>query len=115
MSLSSFAFSIAPFIPSDPGVRTNSAPNAFKRFLLSKLIVSGIVNINLYPFAAETNAKAIPVFPLVGSIITESLFKIPFFSASIIIPYPILSFTLPPGLKYSNLPIIVAKVLFSLL
>eukprot|EP00975_Prorocentrum_lima_P061545 12880531-Prorocentrum_lima.AAC.1 len=46
-AFSSSALAIAPFIPSAPGVRTNSAPKAFKRLRRSTLIVSGIVNINL--------------------------------------------------------------------
>lgn len=44
---SSCAFTIAPFIPFVPSVRTSSAPYAFRRFLLSILIVSGIVMIIL--------------------------------------------------------------------
>ena len=37
-------------------------------FLLSTLIVSGIVITTLYPFAAAIAAIPIPVFPDVGSI-----------------------------------------------
>ncbi len=36
------------------------------------LIVSGIVRINFNPLAAATNASAMPVLPLVGSIKTVS-------------------------------------------
>ena len=43
----SLAKSKAPFIPSLPGVSCNSAPYALNIALLSILIVSGIVNINL--------------------------------------------------------------------
>jgi hypothetical protein len=43
-----------------------------------------------------------PVLPLVGSIITESSFKIPSFSAFSIIAFAGLSFALPVGLKLSN-------------
>ena len=67
------------------------------------LIVSGIVKINLYPLDAQTIAKPIPVFPLVGSTINVSLLINPFSSASIIIALAILSFALPPGLKESTL------------
>ena len=56
----------------------------------------------LYPFAAAIDARPIPVLPDVGSMITESSFKIPFFSASSIIAFAILSLTLPAGLKYSS-------------
>jgi hypothetical protein len=38
---------IAPFIPSAPGVRTNSAPRARSKVRRSTLIVSGIVRISL--------------------------------------------------------------------
>ena len=54
-------------MPFDESVRTSSAPNAFKRTRLSKLIDAGMVKISLYPFEAAINARPIPVFPLVGS------------------------------------------------
>ena len=57
----------------------------------------------MYPFAAHTEARPIPVFPLVGSIITLSLCNFPLFSASSIIDKAILSFTEPVGLKNSTL------------
>ena len=41
--------------------------------------------------------------------ITEPSFNIPFSSASSIIAFAILSFTLPAGLKYSILPRMVAS------
>ena len=111
--LNSIALLMAPFIPSLPGVNTSSTPRALSKFTLSILMVSGIVNINLYPFAAAIKERAIPVFPLVGSIITELSFNNPFSSASLIIANPILSLTLPAGLKYSSFAIIVPSKLFS--
>ena len=99
---------MAPFIPFAPSVNTSSAPNAFKRFLLSTLIVSGKVKIALYPFAAATAARPIPVFPEVGSIIVAPSVKIPFSSASSIIANAILSFTEPVAFKYSSFARIVA-------
>ena len=50
----------------------------------------------------------IPVFPEVGSMITEPSFNNPFSSASSIIAFAILSLTLPAGLKYSNFTRILA-------
>ena len=44
---SSSAFSMAPFMPFSPGVKTISAPNNFKTCRRSMLIVSGIVIISL--------------------------------------------------------------------
>ena len=102
---SSSALAIAPFIPSFPGVSMISAPKAFNRFLRSTLIVSGIVNISLYPFTADTNANPTPVLPLVGSIITAPGCRLPVASAVSIIDNATLSLTLPAGLKYSNFPI----------
>ena len=58
--------------------------------------------MSLYPFAAATLARPIPVLPLVGSIITESALSFPVFSASSIIAFAILSLTEPAGLKYSS-------------
>lgn len=91
---SSSALAIAPFIPFAPSVSTSSAPYAFRMFLLSTLIVSGIVRMILYPFAAAIDARPIPVLPDVGSMITEPSFNCPFASASSIIAFAILSFTL---------------------
>ena len=82
-------------------------------FLLSTLIVSGIVIITLYPFAAATAAIPIPVLPDVGSIIVAPGLSFPLSSASSIIFNAILSLTLPAGLKYSNLAKILASVMFS--
>ena len=71
------AISIAPFIPFNPSVKIELAPKAFNTFLLSIDIVSGMVKVSLYPLAAQTKARAMPVLPLVGSIISIPLFKIP--------------------------------------
>ena len=67
----------------------------------------------LYPRAAATEARPIPVFPEVGSIIVEPAFNFPLCSASSRIALATLSFTLPAGLKYSNFARIVASRLFS--
>ena len=71
-------------------------------------MVSGITIIILYPRAAATAARPIPVLPEVGSIITESAFNFPLFSASSIIALAILSLTEPAGLKYSSFASIFA-------
>ena len=96
------AFSIAPFMPFAPSVRTISAPYAFRIFLLSTLMVSGMVRITRYPLTAAIAASPIPVFPEVGSMITEPSFRRPFFSASSIIAFATLSLTLPAGFRYSS-------------
>ena len=98
----SSALAMAPFMPFAPSVRITFAPYALIRFLLSTDIVSGMVIIMSYPFAAAAEASPIPVLPLVGSIITDPFFNNPLFSASSIIALAILSFTLPAGLKSSN-------------
>ena len=102
---SSSAFSIAPFIPFVPSVRTTSAPYAFTMLRRSTLMVSGIVRIIRYPFTVAAAASPIPVFPEVGSMITEPSFKRPFASASSIIAFAIRSLTLPAGLKDSTFAI----------
>ena len=50
------------------------------------------------------------MLPLVGSMITVSGLMIPSFSAASIIDIPILSFTLPRGLKNSHLIAMVASM-----
>src|SRR6516164_4540921 len=73
------------------------------------LIVSGITMISLYPFTAATNASAMPVFPLVGSIKTVlPAWMVPAFSASLIMLTPMRSLTLAQGLKLSSLASTVA-------
>ena len=100
---SSSAFSTAPAIPFAPSESTTSAPYAFKRFLLSTLMESGITSMHLYPREAAAEARPIPVFPLVGSIIVDPSLRAPLSFASRIICLATLSFTLPAGLKYSSL------------
>ena len=103
------ARAMAPFMPSAPGVSISLAPSIARRVRLSSDMVSGIVKINLYPLAAATNARAMPVLPLVGSMITVFGFNMPRFSASSIIAMPMRSLTLPSGLKYSHLMRMVAS------
>ena len=57
-------------MPAAPSVSTRLAPSAFSTFRRSTDMVSGMVRVMGYPRAAATNARAIPVLPLVGSIIS---------------------------------------------
>ena len=91
---SSSALPIAPFIPSAPGVRMSSAPNALSICRRSTDIVSGIVNVSGYPLAAQTYARAMPVLPLVGSTTFMPGLSLPVFSASQIIDAPMRHLTL---------------------
>ncbi len=86
-----------PGIPSPPGVRINSAPNALSIIRRSTDIVSGIVSVSRYPLAAHTNASAMPVLPLVGSTTCIPGLRRPDFSASQIIAAPMRHFTLYEG------------------
>ena len=49
------------------GVRTTSPPGASRMSRLSELTHSGMKSLTRYPFAAPIIARAIPVFPEVGS------------------------------------------------
>ncbi|MNR03951.1 hypothetical protein D3C85_1198740 [compost metagenome] len=82
----SFALRIAPCIPSAAGVSTNSAPKAFTILRRSSLNESGKIMINRYPSAAAAKASPMPVFPLVGSMMTVSLLILPLRSASFSMP-----------------------------
>mmetsp|Transcript_15655 Transcript_15655/g.28086 ORF Transcript_15655/g.28086 Transcript_15655/m.28086 type:complete len:216 (-) Transcript_15655:3-650(-) len=94
LARSSSALARAPPIPLALGVRTTSAPRARRTMRRSMDIDSGIVRISLYPRAAAMKAKAIPVFPEVGSTSTVCPGVIfPAFSASRIIERPIRSLT----------------------
>ena len=57
--------------------------------------------MHLYSFVAHTEANPIPVFPLIGSIISLSLCNFPCLSAVSIIDKAIQSFKEPVGLKNS--------------
>src|SRR3989339_1251188 len=65
-------------------------------------MLSGITRIRRYFLTAATNARPIPVFPEVGSIITVLGFKSPSFSAASIIERAIRSLMLPPGFCFSS-------------
>jgi hypothetical protein len=73
LAASSSALAIAPFMPFAPSVRTRRAPRTLRILRRSVVIVSGIVRMSFRPRAAATNASAMPVLPLVGSIRTVSL------------------------------------------
>src|SRR5258708_2247992 len=77
------------------------------------LIFSDIVKITLYPFIAAAIASPTPVLPDVGSTMVPPGCNNPFCSASSIIAKPILSFTLPPGLRYSSFTKIVGFTSFA--
>ena len=62
-----------------------------------------MVRMILYPREAATAARPMPVFPLVGSMMTESGFSSPEASAASIMARAMRSFTLPAGLRYSSL------------
>jgi hypothetical protein len=84
----------APFIPSAPGVRTNSAPKPLSIDRRSIDMVSGITRRKRYPRAAQAYAKAMPVLPLVASTTLIPGRKYPCCSASQTIAAPIRHFTL---------------------
>ncbi len=71
-------------------------------------MLSGMVSVIGYPRAAATNASAIPVFPLVGSMISLPGPRTPRSSASQIIDAPIRHFTEYPGFRPSILASTVA-------
>jgi len=64
---------------------------------------------SLYPLAAQTKARAIPVLPLVGSKMIVSPLMCPAFSAASIMDTPMRSFTLLKGLKDSSFTSTVAS------
>src|SRR4030042_3652237 len=67
-----------------------------------------MVTGSLYPFAAATKARAMPVLPLVGSMISIPGLSTPFFSPSQIILAPIRHLTEYEGLRPSIFARIVA-------
>ena len=95
-------------MPCAPSVRIRFAPKARSTFRRSIDIVSGMVSVMGYPRAAATNASAIPVLPLVGSISSLPGFRMPFCSASQIIAAPIRHFTENAGFRPSILANIAA-------
>ena len=98
------AASTASLMPPSDSVSSTRAPYSRSSPSRSRLIPSGRVRTSSYPFAAHTNASAIPVLPLVASTIVVRPGSIrPSHSAASIIDTPIRSLTLPPGLKASSL------------
>ena len=102
LAASSSAFAMAPFMPFSPSVSTTRAPRILSILRRSTVIVSGIVRISLIPFAAATNASAIPVLPEVGSMRTVSFVILPERSPSSIIAWPMRSLMDESGLKNSS-------------
>src|ERR1035441_9886051 len=104
----SSARAMEPAIPSEPSVRIRLAPSALSTLRRSTDMLSGMVRVMGYPRAAATNARAIPVFPLVGSMSALPGFRMPRFSASQTIEAPIRHFTEYAGLRPSILASTVA-------
>ena len=104
ISARSFSASVkAPLIPSSLGVRCTSAPRRASIFRRSTDIVSGMVRTHRYPRAAHTMARAMPVFPDVGSTTVTPSWRRPSRSRPSIMARPMRSFTLAAGLKNSSL------------
>ncbi len=92
-----------PFVPFVPSLETISAPNRRRSPIRSSLALSGITTVSAYPFRRATIARAMPVFPDVGSRIVLSGVSSPLASASSIIRRAIRSFVEPVGLLPSSL------------
>ncbi len=86
---------------SEPGVNTISAPSIRRNATRSCEMRSGMTSVRAYPFAAATNASAMPVLPLVGSTSVAPGLSTPRRSASSISATPTRSLTLPHGLRDS--------------
>src|ERR1035438_5839652 len=104
----SSARAMEPAMPSEPSVRIRLAPSALSTLRRSTDMLSGMVRVMGYPRAAATNARAIPVFPLVGSMSALPGFRMPRFSASQTMEAPIRHFTEYAGLRPSILARTVA-------
>jgi hypothetical protein len=85
LAASSSALAIAPFMPFGALGQDQAGAEDLEDLARSVVIVSGIVRMSFRPLAAATNARAMPVLPLVGSIRTVSLLMRPLFRASSII------------------------------
>ena len=68
-SSSSRALATAPAMPRSAGVSSSLAPSSSSILRRSSDMLSGITRISFSPLAAATNARAMPVLPLVGSMI----------------------------------------------
>ena len=90
-------------MPLLPSVRTRFAPRALSICRRSTDIESGMVSVSLSPLAAQTKARAMPVFPLVGSMMWVFLFTAPDRSPASIMALPMRSLTEERGLKNSHL------------
>ena len=86
------------------GTSTSSAPSARNVSIFSRLCVSGMTMIVLYPLALATSAKPMPVFPAVPSTMVPPGLSVPFASASSTMKSAARSFTDAPGLANSHLP-----------
>ncbi len=71
-------------------------------------MVSGMVMIMRLPRAAAMAARPMPVLPEVGSMMTVFSSILPAATASSIMAFAMRSFTEPPGLNDSTLPMRVA-------
>src|SRR6266542_3802153 len=97
------ATSMAPLVPFSEGVNTISAPYSSRRRTRSSLAFSGITAVSLYPLRAATMASEMPVFPEVGSRITDPGCSFPSTSAAFTMARAIRSLSDPVGFCPSSL------------
>ena len=98
----SWALSMAPFIPSDPGSAPIPRPTMQAESFAHATWFPAWSGSACIPWLPRQKASAIPVLPLVGSMMMVSEVRMPRFSASSIMAIPIRSLTLPNGLKNSH-------------
>src|SRR5579864_422237 len=94
---------MAPSLPSSGSLYSTSAPYALTNWRRSSLTLPGITRRTRYPFAAPIIAYAMPVLPLVLSVMMRSRVSLPDRSPSSIMRSAGRSFTDPPGLRNSAL------------
>ena len=98
-----------PSCPVRPGVRISLAPNATSTLRLSMVMVSGMVSTHSMPRDAAANASAMPVLPLVASMMVLPGPNRPRFSASATMAAPMRHLTEYAGFRPSILASTVAE------
>src|SRR5215470_10055250 len=103
-SSNSFARRIDPLLPSSAGVNSSAAPYSSSSWRRSILTFSGSTARNRYPRRRASIARAMPVLPLVGSMMIRGVLgkRSPLASASSSIASAMRSLTEPDGLAPSS-------------
>lgn len=96
---------VTPFVPSTPRIDADSTPETFGELQHSGLVISNVIDVDLWPLTTTAGTDPAPMFPLMNSVVITPNFGDPFTSTSSVVTDTAQSFALPTKLGCSGLTV----------